>query len=202
GETVRALPMIIHELRARGYTLVRVSALLDKTSADVMPQLSPNERWLARLDTFGFLLYRLFQQALIFIFFVGDTLMTLRLLLVGALAAFDRFHKARDAGSPGYAPPVAVLVPAFNEEKVIERTVRAALASQYPRLRVIVIDDGSSDGTLEVTRRAFAKEIQSGRVLVLAQANAGKAEALNRGLAEVQEEIFVGIDADTAIAPT
>ena len=190
SETVRALPMIIHELRARGYTLVSISALLDKTPADVMPPLSPNERWGARLDRLGFLLYRLFQQALILIFFVGDILMTLRLLLVGALAVFDRFRKRRrEQESASHAPPVAILVPAFNEEMVIERTVRAALASEYPRLRIIVIDDGSSDATLAVARRAFAKEIEAGRVLVLAQANAGKAEALNRGLAQVEEDL-------------
>jgi len=201
-ETVRALPMIIHELRARGYTLVPVSALLGKTSADVMPPLAPNERWAARLDSFGFLLYRLFQQALIFVFFVGDTLMTLRLLLVGALAVFDRFRARVGEAAAGYSPPVVILVPAFNEEKVIERTVRAALASEYPRLRVIVIDDGSSDATLAVAQRAFAREVETGRVLILTQANAGKAEALNRGLAQVEEEVFLGIDADTVIAPT
>jgi cellulose synthase/poly-beta-1,6-N-acetylglucosamine synthase-like glycosyltransferase/peptidoglycan/xylan/chitin deacetylase (PgdA/CDA1 family) len=201
SQTVRALPMIIHELRARGYTLVRVSGLLDKTSAEVMPQLSPNERWGARLDSFGFLFYRLFQQALILIFFVGDTLMTLRLLVVGALALYDRFRAPpREAGGE-YAPAVAILVPAFNEETVVERTVRAALASTYARLRVIVIDDGSTDATVAVARRAFASEIEAGRVLVLTQANAGKAEALNRGLAQVEEEIFLGIDADTVIDP-
>ena len=43
---------------------------------------------------------------------------------------------------PSYKPKVAVLIPAYNEEKVIERTVRAALNSNYPNLRVIVIDDG------------------------------------------------------------
>lgn len=201
SETVRALPMIIRELRARGYTLVRISNLLGKKSADVMLPLSPNERWGARLDSLGFLLYRLFQQAVILLFFVGDTLMTLRLLLVGALAMFDRLRgRGREEGE--FAPAVAILVPAFNEEKVIERTVRAALASEYPRLRVLVIDDGSTDATLAVVRRAFAREMEAGRVRVLEQANAGKAEALNRGLAQVEEEIFVGIDADTEIAPS
>ena len=50
-----------------------------------------------------------------------------------------------------------MLVPAYNEEKVIERTVRSVLDSDYPNLRVIVIDDGSSDATLEVARAAFAR---------------------------------------------
>ncbi len=56
-----------------------------------------------------------------------------------------------------YLPEVAVLIPAYNEEKVIERTIRSALASTYPNLRVIVIDDGSSDRTLEVARSCICQ---------------------------------------------
>jgi cellulose synthase/poly-beta-1,6-N-acetylglucosamine synthase-like glycosyltransferase len=131
--------------------------------------------------------------------------MTGRLLIIGALAIFDRFRE-RSHGlteeSASYKPSVAVLVPAYNEEKVIERTVRAVLASNYPNFRVIVIDDGSSDNTLEVARRAFVAEEASGRVLILTKPNSGKAEALNFGLLHVEDEIFVGIDADTVIAPS
>ena len=98
---------------------------------------------------------------------------------------------------------MAVLIPAYNEEKVIERTIRAALRSSYRNLRVIVIDDGSTDTTLEVARSSFPQEEASGRLLILTKPNAGKAEALNFGLNHLDpdEEIFVGIDADTVIAP-
>src|SRR6202011_2093802 len=100
-----------------------------------------------------------------------------------------------------YRPKVAVLIPAYNEEKVIERTIRAALNSDYPNLRVIVIDDGSKDRTLEVAHGAFAAEEAAKRVLILAKANSGKAEALNYGIEHLRgAEIFVGIDADTIIA--
>src|SRR5208283_2431256 len=109
-------------------------------------------------------------------------------------------------GSPeqiaAYRPSVAVLIPAYNEEKVIERTVQGALDSDYPNLRVIVIDDGSKDRTLEIARRAFAAEEAAGRVLILTRPNGGKAEALNFGLEHIGDaELFVGIDADTIIAP-
>ena len=97
---------------------------------------------------------------------------------------------------------IAILVPAYNEEKVIARTVRAVLASDYPDLRVIVINDGSRDQTLKVAREAFAEEEASGRVIILTKPNSGKADALNYGLEHLRdEEIFVGIDADTVIAP-
>jgi len=140
---------------------------------------------------------------IVLVFFVGDLLMSGRLVSVGALAMYDRFRR-RGTDHPGvsdYQPRVAVLIPAYNEEKVIERTVMAVLNSDYPSLRVIVIDDGSKDRTGEVARETFRKEIAQGRLTILTQANGGKASALNHGLEYVTEEIFVGIDADTIIAP-
>ena len=92
----------------------------------------------------------------VFVFFVGDILMTGRLLIVGALAIFDRFHRRKQGqGAAVYAPAVAVLIPAYNEETVIERTVRAVLDSDYHNLRAIVIDDGSKDATYEVARTSI-----------------------------------------------
>src|SRR5258708_3490893 len=94
-----------------------------------------------------------------------------------------------------------MLIPAYNEEKVIERTIRSALAATYPNVRVIVIDDGSGDKTLEVARAAFAREEALGKVLILTKPNSGKADALNFGLEHLRdEEIFIGIDADTLVA--
>ena len=201
-ETVRALPMIIDGIRARGYQIVPVYQLLGKTRADVMPPLPANERWAARLNFVGFWLFDFSIKAITWIFLIGDVLMTGRLLIIGAFAIYDRLRArqyGRDADS--YKPDVAVLIPAYNEEKVIERTVRAALASDYPNLRVIVIDDGSKDKTLEVAHAAFAREEMTGQVLILTKPNSGKADALNFGLEHLRdEEIFVGIDADTMIA--
>ncbi len=205
SQTAAALPLIIDGIRAKGLRIVPLYELLGKTMADVMPPIPSNERWAARIDWIGFGLWDVCSKGITLIFFLGDLLMTGRLLFIGVLAIYDRFRKrkyglATEAEAALYRPRVAVLVPAYNEEKVIERTVRAVLASNYPELRVIVIDDGSKDKTLEVARRAFAEEESSGRVVVLTKPNSGKAEALNYGLEHLQgEEIFVGIDADTVI---
>ena len=201
SETVKALPLIIDGLRQRGYEIVPVSSLLGKTRADVMPPISANERWASWIDGLNFSLLSLLSSFIIFVFFVGDVLMSARLVLVGALACFDRFRRRNAVVDPNYRPNLAVLIPAYNEEKVIERTVRSVLESDYPNLRAIVIDDGSKDRTAEVTREAFQKEIADGRVTVLTKPNSGKADALNYALQYVTEELFVGIDADTIIAP-
>jgi peptidoglycan-N-acetylglucosamine deacetylase len=201
SETLKALPEIIDGLRQRGFEVVPVSSLLGRTRADVMPSISANERWASWIDGLNFSLFGLVSSFILFVFFVGDVLMSARLVLIGALATFDRFSRRNTVVDPNYRPSVAVLIPAYNEEKVIERTVRSVLESDYPNLRAIIIDDGSKDKTVEVTRAAFQTEITDGRVTVLTKPNSGKAAALNYALEFVTEELFVGIDADTMIAP-
>jgi len=203
--TVEALGLIIDGVRARGLELVPVSQLLGKTRAEIMPTLSTNERWSARIDWFAFALGELVMKAIPAIFFLGDILMTGRLLFVGLLAIIDRLRRRRYGSREelaAFRPNVALLIPAFNEEKVIERTILAALDSDYPNLRVIVIDDGSKDNTLEVARRVSPLQSASGHLIVLTKPNGGKAEALNFGLQHLRDDetIFVGMDADTLIA--
>jgi len=203
-QTVLALPMIIAGVREKGLRIVPLAELLGRTRADVMPPIPANQRWTARLNLFGFALFPLAFNVITWIFFVGDVLMTGRLFFIGAFAIFDRLWPRRygtHAEAESYLPRAAVLIPAYNEEKVIERTIRAALAATYPNVRVIVIDDGSGDKTLEVARAAFAREEALGKVLILTKPNSGKADALNFGLEHLRdEEIFIGIDADTLVA--
>jgi cellulose synthase/poly-beta-1,6-N-acetylglucosamine synthase-like glycosyltransferase/spore germination protein YaaH/peptidoglycan/xylan/chitin deacetylase (PgdA/CDA1 family) len=204
SETVRALPMIIDGVRARGYEIAPVYELLGMQKANVMAPLPRGELWAARLDRLGFWLFDAGIVAITWIFLLGDVLMTGRLIFIGAAAIYDRLHEkifGKPAEVASYKPKVAVLIPAYNEEKVIERTIRAALNSTYRNLRVIVIDDGSKDRTLEVARAAFRAEEAAGKVLILGKKNSGKAEALNFGIEHIGDaELFVGIDADTIIA--
>jgi peptidoglycan-N-acetylglucosamine deacetylase len=197
--TVAALPLLITTLRAKGYELVNVSDLMGKTRAEVMPPISPKLRWQARVDSVAFFFFSFFSHFVVDVFFLGDVLMSARLILIGLFALIDRLRH-RKIPARKYAPRVAVLIPAYNEETVIVRTIRSVLNSDYANLRVIVIDDGSTDNTFDVARDAYRKEIATGRLMVLSKQNAGKAEALNFGLQHIDEEVYVGIDADTVIA--
>ena len=203
-ETVRALPMIIEGVRAKGMQIVSVGDLWHKTRAEIMPPIAGNELWSAWLTWVGFWMYGAGLRIIAAIFFLGDLLMIGRLVFIGAFAVMDRFRRPQFSADLEslYSPSVAVLIPAYNEEKVIERTIRSALRSTYRNFRVIVIDDGSSDNTLQVARTCFSREQASGRLQILTKPNSGKADALNFGLEHVRrhEEIFVGIDADTVIA--
>ena len=199
--TVAALPVLIDTLRAHGYKIVPVSALIGKTAAEVMPKLTFRQYLSALPDSIAFSSAAFIAEFIVMVFFVGDILMSARLILVGLLAIIDRLRKPRRYTASEYKPRVAVLIPAFNEEAVIVRTIRSVLNSDYKDLRIIVIDDGSSDRTAEVARQAYTAEIAAGRIQILSKANEGKASALNHGLERIDEEVYVGIDADTIVAP-
>ncbi len=199
--TVAALPLLINTLRAKGYTFVPVNELMGKTPEQVMPRITPRQRRLALVDSVAFFGIAAFNHFVIGVFFIGDILMSARLIIIGLFAIIDRFRRRKNYADPDYQPRVAVLIPAYNEEKVIVRTIRSVMMSSYKNLHIIVIDDGSKDRTADVAREAYPKDIESGRLTVIKKPNAGKAEALNYALQNyVDEDIYVGIDADTVIA--
>lgn len=96
-------------------------------------------------------------------------------------------------------PAVTVLIPAYNEEAVIATTVQAALAADYPKLEVLVLDDGSTDGTF-ATARAAAGDDRRCRV-IRDEVNRGKADRLNLGFRAAQHDLVVVTDADTHMHP-
>jgi cellulose synthase/poly-beta-1,6-N-acetylglucosamine synthase-like glycosyltransferase/peptidoglycan/xylan/chitin deacetylase (PgdA/CDA1 family)/spore germination protein YaaH len=198
--TVAALPMLITALRAHGYQFVPVSELIGKTRAEVMPPLNAAQRREAVADSITFFFISFFNHFVIDVFYVGDVLMSARLIIIGLCALIDRLRRRRNFATPDYQPRVAVLIPAYNEEKVIARTIRSVMLSNYRNMRIVVIDDGSKDKTYEVALNAYPDQIASGRLTVLTKPNGGKADALNFALEHIDEEIYVGIDADGVIA--
>jgi cellulose synthase/poly-beta-1,6-N-acetylglucosamine synthase-like glycosyltransferase/peptidoglycan/xylan/chitin deacetylase (PgdA/CDA1 family) len=195
SRTVQALPQIIDALRSKGYQFASVGELLGQTRAQVMPPLSHQEWLLARADAFIFDVFRWFRTIMGFIFVAGIMLVSGRALIVGVLALAEKLRPEPE-DRPDYKPRVSVLIPAYNEEAVIEATVRSALASDYPEIEVIVVDDGSIDRTAEIVREDFGRDP---RVRLLLQSNHGKPSALNNGLGEATGEIVVSIDADTIV---
>src|SRR5207248_1178928 len=96
-----------------------------------------------------------------------------------ALFASWQTHRSRSRPyADGYFPRVAIVVPAYNEAVGIERSVRSLAASEYPDFEVVVVDDGSDDGTAEI-----AEGLSLPQVRVLQQQNGGKSAALNTGIA-------------------
>lgn len=93
-------------------------------------------------------------------------------------------------------PLVSICMPAYNAEKYLARTLRSALAQTYPRKEILVIDDGSRDGTL-----ALARQFESATVKVIAQENRGQSATENRAIRESQGELLEFLDADDLMSP-
>jgi peptidoglycan-N-acetylglucosamine deacetylase len=199
--TIAALPELIHQLRAKGYKFVLTSELGGISRDQAMPPIPPSQRVYTRTDALAFFVLATGGWLLQWTFLIGIILGLGRLVFVGALAFAQWLrsrHREKVHAGESYAPSVSVIVPAFNEEMVIEATVRALLASEYENFEIIVVDDGSKDRTSEIVRERFGEEE---RVRLFTEANAGKANALNFGLRYAKGEIVIALDADTVFAP-
>jgi len=125
----------------------------------------------------------------------------------------------RDFATPFY-PGIAVVVPAYNEQTTIGESVQALLALNYPELEIVVVNDGSTDDTLERLRSKFdlntvdapvpydvpsaeIRDVYRSRtyeeLLVVDKENGGKSDALNAGIWLTDQPLFCAVDADTII---
>ena len=93
-------------------------------------------------------------------------------------------------------PLVSILIPAYNAERWIAETIRSALRQTWPNKEIIVVDDGSADGTLTVVR-----QFESNEVRVVTQPNQGAAAARNRASALSRGDYIQWLDADDLLSP-
>ncbi len=196
-ETVRLMQMLIPKLRQMGYTFVNVSDLLGVGRDVVNPPIKGSDSIMLASDRIVFEAMYLFEVFLTVAFISGIILGTLRVVFVTVLAMIEKFRHNREHLDESFRPSVSVVIAAYNEEKVIARTIASVLANAYPGLEIIVVDDGSKDDTSGEVMRSFGDEPT---VRLMRQDNAGKAAALNRGFAEASGDIIIALDADTIFA--
>ena len=196
-QTVRALPQIIHKLRARGFKLVDLSTFMGVPRASIEVPVSHWEQVRGSLLVAVLRIVNFIVNALTLLVEAVTVIVGLRMAIGLGLALVQRRRVRRSDHDPSFAPAVSILVPALNEAVGIARCVGSLASSAYRgELEVVVVDDGSSDATATVV-----EELGLERVRLLRQANAGKAAALNRALAASQHEIIVTVDADTIFEP-
>jgi cellulose synthase/poly-beta-1,6-N-acetylglucosamine synthase-like glycosyltransferase len=120
----------------------------------------------------------------------------------------------------GLEPPISLLVPAHNEEATIASSVRSLLQLEYPGFEVVVVNDGSRDGTLDVLRREFQlvpfpeayrvsiqtrpvrgiyRSLVHRNLRVLDKVNGGKADALNAAINAARCPLVCAVDADSVL---
>jgi peptidoglycan-N-acetylglucosamine deacetylase len=198
SQTVAALPRIIDGLRAQGYEFVTVSQLAGLSRDQGMPPLPPGSlaRW---ADRSVFLTLGWSGHFLRGLFFTAVLLGVARLLVLGGLAIINWLQdRRRQSPAIDTAPRVSVLIPAFNEEKVIASSIERILKSRHVDLEIVVVDDGSTDATATVVATHFADEP---RVKLISIPNGGKANAVNTALRASHGEVVVALDADTQFEP-
>ena len=199
ANTLAALGPLIDSLRARGDTLVLVSQLAGLTRDAAMPPLGARAGMERVLLIGGFGLLGILEWLLFWIFTIAVVLGVARLVVIGALALIQRVLQHQDRSLPTtFAPGVSVVIPAYNEEKVISQTIESLMAQQYAGpMEIIVVDDGSKDATFQQARATHGEHRQ---VRIFTKANGGKASALNFGIAHALYDVIVALDADTLFA--
>jgi cellulose synthase/poly-beta-1,6-N-acetylglucosamine synthase-like glycosyltransferase/peptidoglycan/xylan/chitin deacetylase (PgdA/CDA1 family) len=190
AQTVAALDKLIPTLKSRGWRIDTVSgslrALGTSSSAGILDRVA------------GALLVGAVQAAnlsasvLQALLVVATVLAVLRMLLL-LITAGMHVRRTRRAPLPPVRAPVTVIVPAYNEAAGIEATLRSIVASRHPA-EVIVVDDGSTDRTASIVDSLALPGVR-----LIRQRNAGKAAALNTGLAAARTELVVMVDGDTVL---
>jgi poly-beta-1,6 N-acetyl-D-glucosamine synthase len=192
SETVAALDRLVPEMRARGFKFVSLSKLLGTGATEVDPVATQSERIRGDLLIGSLTVAQVVTAVVAALLIPFAVLAVLRAIVVVAFARVHARRMRRQAKPRGFQPPVSIIVPAYNEAAGIEQAVRSLAASQYPEFEVVVVDDGSTDGTGELV-----DGLQLLNVRVIREANRGKAAALNTALAASRHDIVVAVDADT-----
>ncbi|GAX55498.1 glycosyltransferase [Streptomyces olivochromogenes] len=195
-QTVQALDRFVPELQERGYRFQNLTEALDAPSAHT--QVTGLELWKGKAWVYLVRASDNVTDVLVVGIAIIGVLVFARfgmMLLLSALHARRVRRKDFRWGPAPVTEPVSVLVPAYNEAKCIENTVRSLMASEHP-IEVLVVDDGSSDGTARIVEDLLLPNVR-----VVRQHNAGKPAALNRGLANARHDIVVMMDGDTVFEP-
>ncbi|WP_328988919.1 bifunctional polysaccharide deacetylase/glycosyltransferase family 2 protein [Kribbella sp. NBC_01245] len=192
-QTLTALNKLIPQLTRKGFRFTTVSQSVGL--AQPMQPASKPEQWRGMAAIGAIRLSDLTLTVLTWLLYAAGALSVLRAITV-VIAARRHVRGRRAAASgPPVTEPVSVIVPAYNESAGIEAAVRSLVASDHP-VEVIVVDDGSTDGTADLVESLGLPGVR-----VIRQANGGKPAALNTGLQAASYELVVMVDGDTVFEP-
>lgn len=133
------------------------------------------------------------------VFFLVTLLLRYLALLNIAYLNTAKYTMSSEVSGLGY-PPVSIIVPAYNEGKLLHSTVHSLLQLDYPQYEIIVVDDGSKDDTRQVAR-AMVGDYGYARVKLVEKPNGGKSTALNAGIQVSEYDFVLCVDGDSQLSP-
>ncbi|MEU8236760.1 bifunctional polysaccharide deacetylase/glycosyltransferase family 2 protein [Actinoplanes missouriensis] len=195
SKTASALRTVIPSLQEAGYSFTTVAAL---TGMNTVNPTATTGEWVLGLGIVSAVLVAtkatVWFTWLLVALGVLTVLRLVMMLILGRRHA-RRYRKGDAVWGPPYTEPVTVIVPAYNEKEIIAETLGSLVASTHP-IRIVVVDDGSDDGTAEI-----AEGLGYENVTVVRQPNGGKSAALNNGIAHADTDVVVMMDGDTVFEP-
>ena len=192
SQTLVALPLLIDELRDRGYRLTTTSGGLGLPVAHESASVAGGLAGTSLLWSMAFANLVVGPTFALLGLFVALTLGRALVFLV--LARVHVRRRSRRVPGVPVREPVTVVVPAYNEAAGIEAAVRSIVASDHPDVEVLVVDDGSTDGTAAIVERLSLPGVR-----LIRQSNAGKAVALSTGIRNAAHDLVVLVDGDTIL---
>ena len=182
-------------MRARCFRFVSLAELAGLSDSVLAPAATAADVRRGQMFVWSVRLAFVLVAVLSGVMLLVGVLVAARVLLVLGLGS-HHVRTVRRRTAREHLPSVSVVVPAYNEAVGIERAVRSLTASDYPDLDVIVVDDGSTDDTASIVVGSVSEGVR-----LVRQDNAGKAAALNTGIALSTSEIVVMVDGDTVFEP-
>ncbi|HEX8345778.1 MAG TPA: bifunctional polysaccharide deacetylase/glycosyltransferase family 2 protein, partial [Actinoplanes sp.] len=210
AQTVAGLDAYLPLMKSKGYRFTTVSQGFDAAVANAPGGAGARAPFTGQGPAPAGLLWR--GRALVWIVQIADNILatlTALLLIIGALTiaralltfAVAGYHvrrrRSRDfSWGPPVTDPVSVVVPAYNEREGIATAVRSLATGDHPGVEVVVVDDGSTDGTADIARGLGLPNVR-----VIQVPNGGKSSALNIGVAAASHDLIVMVDGDTVFEP-
>nr|WP_311148053.1 glycosyltransferase [Prevotella pallens] len=200
--TITALPRIIETLQREGYQFISLEEYLGMSRQTLMPPIEKGKVYYAMQANLSLaeFIYHIsdFLTALFLVFLVLGFVRLLFMYILMIREKRAENHRNYAPINAKTAPEVSIIVPAYNEEVNIVRTINNLKQQDYPNFHIYLVDDGSKDNTLKRVHEKFDNDTA---VTIIEKENGGKASALNLGIATCSTEYVVCIDADTQLLP-
>jgi poly-beta-1,6 N-acetyl-D-glucosamine synthase len=201
SRSVEALSILIPALKQKGLRFVTTHELMGVPRDSLLPTTSPNPLRLMHTVVLELISYGSLAFRALFIGIVTLGVIRLAIILICSVLARlqeirkpfipEEWERARDI-------PVSIVIAAYNEGKVITRTISSLLEGRHRAYEIIIVDDGSTDNTSDEVKAHFSNDP---RVKLFRQHNGGKSSALNHGIQYARYDILVCLDADTQFDP-